>query len=201
MAGDPAAAAVEDEELDQLVNDIEELREAMTVATPKRSSRREAQGGAREPMMPAEHDAPAHPEPELREFHGSGDEPSMEETLAELREEDDPAPRGRSLLDEPVDTAAGDEVVADDEAGEAGEMEGEETMMGSGKRERGGEASEDGSLTMSVRGNMTLKLKYECDGQEVMVGVQGDSLWVQLADGTEFKIPVRRAGGRMRSAA
>ena len=44
---------------------------------------------------------------------------------------------------------------------------------------------------------MTLKLKYECDGQEVSVGFSDNALMVQLADGTEFKIP---AGPNSRTA-
>lgn len=48
----------------------------------------------------------------------------------------------------------------------------------------------DGCLTMTLTGNMNLKLKYEYGGQEVTVGFNDQFLIVQMADGTEFKVPV-----------
>lgn len=54
-----------------------------------------------------------------------------------------------------------------------------------------GEASE-GALTMTLQGNMKLKLKYEYEGQEVTIRFVDQALQVQLSDGTEFKIPVAR---------
>lgn len=51
----------------------------------------------------------------------------------------------------------------------------------------------DGVLTMRLTGNMTLKLSYECGDQEVSVGFYDNCLKVNLADGTEFKIPIRKA--------
>lgn len=53
-------------------------------------------------------------------------------------------------------------------------------------------AEESPSLTLSLSGSMTLKLKYEFGGQEVTVGFADNCLKVELSDGTEFKIPVAR---------
>ncbi len=53
--------------------------------------------------------------------------------------------------------------------------------------------SSEGSLTMTLTGNMTLKLKYAFEGQEVTVGFSENFLKVELSDGTEFRIPVARA--------
>ena len=39
---------------------------------------------------------------------------------------------------------------------------------------------------------MKLKLNWQFDGQEVSVGLSGDYLQIELADGTEFKIPVKK---------
>jgi hypothetical protein len=61
-------------------------------------------------------------------------------------------------------------------------------------------SSEEGTLTMILSGNMTLKLSYECDGQEVTIGFSEGALKVQLKDGTEFKIPVRHSS-RLRAVA
>lgn len=59
--------------------------------------------------------------------------------------------------------------------------------------------SQEGALTMTLTGNMTLKLKYEYEGQEVLIGFEDHQLKIQLRDGTEFKIPVQRT--RLRSVA
>jgi hypothetical protein len=53
-------------------------------------------------------------------------------------------------------------------------------------------AATDGTMTMVLTGNMTLKLKYEFGGQEVSVKFGDQFLQLTLADGTEFKIPVGR---------
>lgn len=50
----------------------------------------------------------------------------------------------------------------------------------------------DGALTLQLQGSMTLKLKYEADGQEVTVAFSEGCLKVTLGDGTEFKVPVSR---------
>lgn len=60
--------------------------------------------------------------------------------------------------------------------------------------------SEEGTLSMTLTGSMTLKLKYEYEGQEVLVGFQDGSLCIQLADGAEFKIPVSRNRAQRRAA-
>ena len=61
----------------------------------------------------------------------------------------------------------------------------------------------EGSLTMTFKGNMTLKLQYDFDGQCVTVGFSDGALKIELADGTEFKIPVhgRRGPGQIRRVA
>jgi len=57
------------------------------------------------------------------------------------------------------------------------------------------------SLTMSLTGSMTLRLKYEFAGQEVTVGFSDEFLKIELADGTEFKIPVGRQKNALRRVA
>jgi hypothetical protein len=86
----------------------------------------------------------------------------MEDTLADLKSED----TGSSILDE---------------------MEAVEAVT-----EEENPMKEDGSLTLTLKGNMTLKLKYEFEGQEVTVSFADQSLRVQMSDGTEFKVPVSR---------
>jgi len=52
------------------------------------------------------------------------------------------------------------------------------------------QSPDEGSLTISLKGSMTLKLKYEYEGQDVVVGFENGCLNVRLSNGTEFKIPV-----------
>jgi hypothetical protein len=57
-------------------------------------------------------------------------------------------------------------------------------------------SAEEGSLTISLKGSMSLKLKYETEGREVTVAFEDRFLKVELSDGTEFKIPVGEAPTR-----
>lgn len=58
----------------------------------------------------------------------------------------------------------------------------------------------DSALSIQLSGAMSVKLKYECDGQEVQISFSDHCLKVQFTDGTEFKIPVAR-GAKARQAA
>lgn len=114
---------------------------------------------------------------ELAEFRGSGDEPSMEETLGGMRDEETTG----GLLDEVMNAPAESE---DFETGE-------ESMS---------EPQNEGCLSMTLTGNMNLKLRYEFEGQEVSVGFKDHYLIVTLSDGTEFKIPVKKAQKHLKAA-
>ena len=48
------------------------------------------------------------------------------------------------------------------------------------------------TLNVQLSGDMKLKLIYEFEGQDVIVSFSDGALKVELSDGTEFKIPVRR---------
>ena len=117
--------------------------------------------------QPAASDADAANEPQdIEDFHASTGDESMEETLGTLKG------------DEPTDESplAGDA----DPASETDEDSGTES------------APENGELTLSLTGNMTLRLKYQYEGNDVMIGFKDHALQVRMSDGTEFKIPVRR---------
>lgn len=61
-------------------------------------------------------------------------------------------------------------------------------------------ANDTPTLSMTLQGSMTLRLKYEFAGQEVSVGFSDDFFRIELADGTEFKIPVGKQKGLRRVA-
>lgn len=48
------------------------------------------------------------------------------------------------------------------------------------------------SVQVQLSGDMQLRLSYEFEGQDVIVSFSDGALKVELSDGTEFKIPVRR---------
>lgn len=148
----------------------------------------------------------------LEEFRAGADERAgnLESTLADLSDE---APSGGGMLDQLL----ADEVSASlerEHLASLGETETEtaiETVTESApstpalpKRRETETAMKDqndeGSLTMTLKGNVTLKLQYEFEGQEVTVGFEGGFLKVVLADGTEFKVPVARARSARKAA-
>jgi hypothetical protein len=144
----------------------------------------------------------------MKEFHASlesdgshSESESMESTLAELRED----PTVRTLLDQTLDDqarrqtdrenfSATSEAPAEPVVKEPAVMKKVETLpnIESSREQNDHQDSASPSLTMSLTGSMTLRLKYEFAGQEVIVGFTDEFLKVELADGTEFKIPVGR---------
>ncbi|OFZ41136.1 MAG: hypothetical protein A2070_08720 [Bdellovibrionales bacterium GWC1_52_8] len=125
---------------------------------------------------------------DMAEFRGTGGDAGLEETLSDL--EQIPA-QGPSILDGVVneETAAvpAPEQPAMAEADHKGAiMAVQETDVNS---ESG---SVEAGLSMTLTGKMTLKLAYEYEGEQVSISFVDQALMVQLSDGTEFKIPVRR---------
>lgn len=161
------------DDIENIMQEIESLQKEMN-ATDKPSGDKPA---ASLSLVTAFRDgANEEPEPDhsdLEEFQGSAGDASIEETLADVKGEPS---EGKSILDD---------VVADEEV----------TQMGAKKTGAALAAvpSEgDACCEMTLSGNMTLKLKYAYEGQEVSIGFVDGALRVELTDGTEFKIPVGR---------
>jgi hypothetical protein len=140
----------------------------------------ESTGGALGSGHDSDHDSDHDSEPEVTAL--SDDEPP--ETSSETREAIARASRE-------VEEAFEDE---SDESLE--NIEQEHAMRDHDDAGKGG----DGALTMTLRGNMTLRLQYEIEGQTVTIGFADHALKVQLADGTEFKIPMRNRAPVRRTA-
>jgi hypothetical protein len=140
----------------------------------------------------------------LKEIQASAqiDDSDMEATLSQLKGDDSV----NGLLDAAVDSALDRAITTTAEAEFENDTEIETAVAAAeGTSFEGGldEAEEmsmsnntggnsDGSLTMTLTGNMTLKLKYEFEGQEVTVSFADQALSVKMTDGTEFKVPVSR---------
>jgi hypothetical protein len=166
-------------EIDEIMSEIQNLQQGLAEPAPKSAAPPTKTPPAKPQLkavesVPGPQAAPAEEasmatEISMDDFRGSSDDASMEETLAGMKEEES---NGTGLLDQaPVDA-------------------GEEQM--SHHDENNESQAQEGSLTMTLTGNMTLKLKYEFEGQEVSVGFSENFLKVELSDGTQFRIPVGR---------
>lgn len=49
------------------------------------------------------------------------------------------------------------------------------------------------SMSLKLTGDILMRLSCEFEGQEVLIGFEDGTLRIEMSDGTEFKIPVRRA--------
>jgi hypothetical protein len=174
MTQKKSVAQVEAETQDEIAEIMSEIESLQTEMAEAPQAPPQARTSSRLSAVPAAAD---EPEVGLEDFRGTGDEPSLEETLGALTpDEKQQESTGQSLLDLPI---AGD--MDEAEAAEGGAPKQERTMD-----------SQDGCLSMTLSGQMTLKLKYEFEGQEVTIGFSDGALKVELSDGTEFKIPVSR---------
>jgi hypothetical protein len=145
---------------------------------------------------------PAPEAAEMNEFRGSSDDASLEDTVGELKEDPAAAP-GKSILDASAENEDGVHETADPTMNVAPVSTGGSPVRavssghgagaGSGSHSGSQGNGAPGSLTMTLSGNMTLRLRYEFEGQDVTVGFDEGCFRVELADGTEFKVPVRKA--------
>ena len=169
-------AGNEQDELEKIMSEIEELQKEMTPGAPAEAA---TVATAAEPAADVGASMSGVEEDILREIQatarstdnasGQAEEASLEDTLGDLKEE----------------VTGG--LLGDDAEGVEAQVAAEvEEIMS--KEEKGS----DGTLSMTLTGNMTLKLKYEFEGQEVTISFVDQSLRVQMTDGTEFKVPVSR---------
>jgi hypothetical protein len=213
------AEAEAQSEIDQILNEVEELRRELTgdgVVSPAEMSEpsvetagaaaasdepavAEESAVAEELAAEASEESPESDEDLMREFHAAfektddaaGDDAGLEETLGGLSpEESEGEDMGKSLLDQ---TFEHHENQATEKTVRMISSEMQDEDGGQGQTSAGAGSGGAGCLTMKLTGNMTLKLMYEFEGQEVTVGFVDNCLHVSLTDGTEFKIPV---GGR-----
>ncbi len=189
MSAEKKIEAVENQEINEIVNDIGKLQAEL---------QKTAEPVAQRPNLTVVPDLPAEPPVEGHEFQGGGSgEASLEDTLGSMKEEE-PA-SGKSILDvAPAEPTPAPVVAAEAEPAAAVEtvaqqsLEKEVEAEVSREIEENTSAAEDGSLTLKLTGKMKLKLNYEYSGNEVSVHFDEDFLHVEMADGTEFKIPVHK---------
>jgi len=67
-----------------------------------------------------------------------------------------------------------------------------EADMGSLSGENTVGNGEGGHLSMRLSGEVGLNLVYECSGQEIQISFREQCLYVELQDGSEFKIPLNK---------
>ena len=163
-------AATENDELEQIMSEIEELQKELSPVEPTAPV---VAAAPTPPQMPAAADTPA------AVFENSAE--VEEDILSEIQAGATGASSDAGL----EDTLA--EIKAEaTEGGVLDEVVNEEEIMP--KEEQGS----DGTLSLTLTGNMTLKLKYEFEGQDVIISFADQALCVKMSDGTEFKVPVAR---------
>lgn len=149
------------------------------------------------PVAPAAEDA-------LSDFRGGSEDAGLEATLGELKGGDDVGMLGQMMAETMAETpqaAPQNATSAISKVEEEIPQAEKEFFMAANESDKKSGSGEEGSLTMTLKGSMTLKLKYECGDQEVSIGFVDDALHIGLADGTEFKIPVGRAKAKLRRVA
>ncbi len=201
------------EDLDQIMNEIEELQQGMTApAVEAKAPLRVVEAPEGEPVHVTEETSEVQ-EDALKEFHaGKEGSSSIEETLADLKD-DESVGTGTNLIDQAIEAERkamekNDETQV--EAVHEDTHESEEPIEEARppkRRARGGKLSRStstppplpvhsgeasGSVDLTLSGHLGLRLRYEYEGQEVIIGFSDGSLHVEMSDGTEFKIPVRR---------
>lgn len=135
----------------------------------------------------------------LKDFEGQGEEPWLEETMAHLNS----AQNERSLLEQEQEQSSGGGALGalDDEPSaaipEAPPLARPHAnpRMGALPPLQAPAASGAGAISLTVEGQMTLQLRYAADQYGVTITFSEQGLQLILQDGTEFKIPLRRAQG------
>ncbi len=206
-------------EIDEIMNEIQHLQEGMSGAVQQSKETRSVKSPASTaPVESKASELKAESKPELKvvptmepealvesameEFHApaSADGPSMEETLGSMKPEE---AVGNSLLggaaeaeDSSEELVTGSTQETEDFDQEIASVISEDTIS---EGETGMQNSDEGTMTLQMSGAMNLRLKYEIDGQEVTIGFVDQQLRVELADGTEFRIPLHRGGRGLKS--
>lgn len=209
------------DEIEKIMNEIDELQKEMSSidAVVALSDTENSASPPQEETQTVEESVPASSETVsenegadlMKDFHGSSEDASMEETLGDLKADEVPA--GKSILDEPtvveepideeqpmanVKTTMADVTPLREVKNDHSQRWSTPTKIPSSSR-----APADGKMTLTLSGSINLSLKYDYSGEEVTVGFEDEYLFVELSDGTEFKIPVgkRRSQGSSKSAA
>lgn len=198
MSAEQKKEGIASSEIDEIVKDISKLKEELQKNTAVDASPEQPVVAASDATHPVIEEGGENPSVDagLQEFRGSSGDASLEETLGAMKEEAPPS--GKSLLDVPAESNEAEVEENSAEPIEAVQAEVEEEVsrelkaVPTGTFGDSGEKENGGTLTLKLTGRMKLKLSYEYSGQEVTVCFDDDYLQVQMADGTEFKIPVQK---------
>ncbi|MEK6705678.1 MAG: hypothetical protein AABZ06_07805 [Bdellovibrionota bacterium] len=199
------------DEINKIMSEIEHLQKEMNLS----HAAQQPAGAAG--VKPAANVSPLRPPPRvapqnipdetpdgtedvLNEFRGTAEDGSMEETLGGLEEIKSDKP---SILDDEVDAAPKEyqEEYQEPETNKGEVMPVNNTQAyykdNDSEDKNANANAADSSLTMTLTGNMSLNLKYDCCGEEIVIGFRDDALRLKLSDGAEFKIPLRRKNLRL----
>ena len=179
-----AATEASEEEIDEIMDELEKLKSEMT--DDRKETSEESRPDLKvvpdpEETTEANVEAEATEEPKMEDFHASEDHASMEDTVGHFKEEESGDDAG--LLSKPSSMVSDDgEDFDDSHHDDPADHDSHDDHPSSN--------SDDGALTLSLKGNLNLKLNYEQGGQEVGISFQDNTLIVSLSNGAEFKIPM-----------
>ncbi len=203
-----------DDEIDQIMDELDKLQEEMDQNAESVSNAASSSEKKEEPQLsvvpdpkskkeePAVDELDAEISAEmasdsdesiLDEFRGSSDDASMEETVGDLE-----ADTASDTLIDPVESK--EEPSTSSSSAKRTNLDFEEPKPPHQRNSPAPRQSSrsqiasnaDGSLKLSLTGQMQLQIAYEQNGSEITINFENDCLHVQLTDGTEFKIPLKK---------
>lgn len=191
------------DDIDQIINEIDQL-EAELNAQSKEGDFEPSPPPSPRPQLKAVESHPTQESEVLSEFRAGATTTAgegLEDTLANLK--DDEESSGNGLLDQAVNSSEDDpESEEEDDVEEfepQEELDIQDEISDAHEKWESSEDTSDGALSMTLTGKMKLKLRYNFQGQDIMVSFTDHALKVELADGTEFKIPLGK-GKRQKAA-
>jgi hypothetical protein len=146
----------------------------------------------------------AKDEGDMSDFRGAANDASMEETLGALPEEEseeEVAHQNSQFTVSPASVSSSSPQAMPASDPYLAKVVPMVPVSPSSPSSQSEPTSAEGSLTMTLTGSMKLKLQYDYEGQTITVGFIDGALKVELADGTEFKVPVNRSAARKQSTA
>lgn len=189
--------AAERDDVADIINDIDALQNEISTTSAARPSPKVAQKHlkivsqvAQEPKMPDLEEpsveiTDAAVLEELSDFHSEPGEVGLEDSVGGIRDDEVHGDSSNVSEESPLEEKF--DQMAEEESQTVSEPRSMETRDHSLPNE-----AMSGMLTLSIKGGITLKLKYEFEGHELTLELVDHCLKVELGDGTEFRVPLNR---------
>lgn len=191
------------DELDEIMDELEKLQKEVDqpAAAPGGKSAPDLKLVSSAPAKAAAAPAPKKTETTqpsanaIEDFRNKGsDEASLEETLAELK--DDQPENQSSLLNQSILKGGAFGGDSEESMDMLDDKEGSVPHPMSAQFRKKSKASQEPTVDLQLSGDLRLHLSCQYEGQEVLVSFSQGFLHVEFSDGTELKIPIRGTAAR-----